>query len=53
MDRLTDSSKYTGAHKQRFDADGKGLGKEGREDIDDNDGYVSGYQNKDTYDKKN
>jgi hypothetical protein len=22
--RLTDTSKYTGAHKERFDADGKG-----------------------------
>ena len=31
FDRLTDSSKYTGAHKHRFDADGKGRGKEGRD----------------------
>eukprot|EP01135_Chromosphaera_perkinsii_P001586 Nk52_evm56s207 gene=Nk52_evmTU56s207 len=31
--RLTDASKYTGAHKSRFDADGQGLGKAGREEI--------------------
>jgi len=31
VDRLTDASKYTGAHKQRFDKDGKGLGKQGRD----------------------
>ena len=24
VDRMTDTSKYTGAHKSRFDADGKG-----------------------------
>jgi len=29
--RLTDTSQYTGSHKQRFDADGKGKGMEGRE----------------------
>lgn len=52
VDRLTDTSKYTGAHKERFDASGKGKGIEGREDIADNSGYTSGYKNKDTYDKK-
>jgi hypothetical protein len=31
--RLTDTSKYTGAHKQRFNEDGTGKGKAGREDI--------------------
>jgi len=31
VDRLTDPSKYTGAHKARFDKDGKGLGKQGRD----------------------
>lgn len=30
-DRLTDSSTYTGAHKYKFDADGHGLGKAGRD----------------------
>lgn len=32
LDRLTDTSKYGGTHKQRFTADGKGRGKEGREE---------------------
>lgn len=52
VDRLTDTSKYTGAHKQRFDESGKGRGIEGREDVNDNSGYVTGYKEKDTYDKK-
>lgn len=30
MQRLTDTSKYGGTHKQRFTPDGKGKGKEGR-----------------------
>ena len=30
--KLTDTSKYTGTHKNRFDETGKGLGKEGRHD---------------------
>ncbi|XP_044254984.1 tubulin polymerization-promoting protein homolog [Tribolium madens] len=50
VDRLTDTSKYTGAHKERFDAEGKGKGIGGREDLADNQGYVSGYKGKDTYD---
>ncbi|TKR92175.1 hypothetical protein L596_006880 [Steinernema carpocapsae] len=49
--RLTDHTKYTGAHKERFDAEGKGKGKAGREDVKDNTGYVGAYKNKDTYDK--
>lgn len=28
--RMTDTSKYTGAHKARFDKQGKGRGKAGR-----------------------
>ncbi|KAF7268955.1 hypothetical protein GWI33_017984 [Rhynchophorus ferrugineus] len=52
VDRLTDTSKYTGAHKERFDESGKGKGKEGREDVAEDSGYVSGYKNKDTYDSK-
>ena len=39
--RLTDASKYGGTHKQRFDSDGKGRGKAGREDAK-GDGYVNG-----------
>lgn len=49
-DRLTDTSKYGGTHKQRFDDEGKGRGKSGRADAK-GDGYVSGYKHKDSYDK--
>lgn len=52
VDRLTDTSKYTGSHKQRFDETGKGKGIAGRKDIADTSGYVSGYKDKDTFDKK-
>jgi len=31
LSRLTDTSKYTGAHKARFDKDGKGMGAAGRD----------------------
>ncbi|KAK2585873.1 hypothetical protein KPH14_010465 [Odynerus spinipes] len=51
VDRLTDVSKYTGSHKQRFDQSGKGKGIAGRKDLPDQSGYVQGYQNKDTYNK--
>lgn len=50
VDRLTDTSKYTGSHKERFDATGKGKGIAGRRNLVDGSGYVSGYQHKDTYD---
>jgi len=33
FDKLTDSSQYTGSHKQRFDADGKGRGLAGRDSL--------------------
>lgn len=49
--RLTDTSKYTGSHKQRFDEAGKGKGMAGRKDLVDQSGYVSGYGHKNTYDK--
>jgi hypothetical protein len=51
VDRLTDTSKYTGIHKQRFDETGKGKGIAGRKDVVDASGYVSGYQNKDSFGK--
>ncbi|CAK1556290.1 unnamed protein product [Leptosia nina] len=51
VDRLTDTSKYTGSHKQRFDDTGKGKGIAGRKDLVDGSGYVTGYQHKDTYNK--
>ncbi len=50
--RLTDVKKYTGSHKERFDADtGKGKGKAGRADDKDSSGYVSAYKAKGSYDK--
>lgn len=52
MSRLTDTSKYTGTHKERFDESGKGKGIAGREEKTDNSGYVSGYKGAGTYDKK-
>merc|ERR1719192_183424 len=51
VDRLTDTSKYGGAHKQRFNSDGTGRGKEGRVDPK-SDGYVAGYKNKKGADAK-
>jgi hypothetical protein len=51
LDRLTDSSKYGGTHRQRFDPNGKGKGKEGREEVAANDGYVSGSKIKTKKDK--
>eukprot|EP01067_Filipodium_phascolosomae_P000062 Filipodium_phascolosomae@DN1046_c0_g1_i1.p1 len=33
FDRLTDASKYGGAHKERFGEDGKGKGMAGRENV--------------------
>lgn len=51
VDRLTDTNKYTGTHKERFDESGKGKGIEGREDVADNSGYVQNYKGQGTYDK--
>lgn len=45
-DRLTDTSKYTGSHKNRFDSDGKGKGIQGRNDVASADGYVQGFKTK-------
>ena len=63
VDRLTDTSKYTGSHKERFDESGKGRGLEGRDSpakgggmaagsVASQAGYVSGYKHEGTYDKK-
>ncbi|RXM33537.1 Tubulin polymerization-promoting protein family member 3 [Acipenser ruthenus] len=52
VDRLTDASKYTGSHKERFDESGKGKGKGGREDLVENTGYVGSYKNAGTYHEK-
>ncbi len=54
VDRLTDTAKYTGSHKERFDETGKGKGLEGRDTAmatGTQDGYVSGYKNEGTYKK--
>ncbi|KAK2500476.1 hypothetical protein MC885_016385 [Smutsia gigantea] len=53
VSRLTDTSQYTGTHKERFDESGKGKGITGRKDMTDSSGYVSGYKGAGTYDKKN
>ncbi|MEE6507619.1 hypothetical protein FKM82_027462 [Ascaphus truei] len=52
VSRLTDVSKFTGSHKERFDTSGKGRGKAGREDLVDQTGYVPGYKHAGTYDQK-
>lgn len=51
VERLTDTSKYTGTHKERFDESGKGKGLAGREDLTDNSGYVGAYKGAGTYDR--
>ncbi|KAK7501006.1 hypothetical protein BaRGS_00007886 [Batillaria attramentaria] len=52
VDRLTDTSKYTGAHKERFDASGRGKGIDGREVRVENKGYVGNYKGEGSYDAK-
>ncbi|KAJ4923314.1 hypothetical protein JOQ06_016436 [Pogonophryne albipinna] len=52
VDRLTDTTKYTGAHKERFDESGKGKGKVGRADVPDDSGYVGAYKGSGSYDEK-
>ncbi|XP_069460437.1 tubulin polymerization-promoting protein family member 3-like [Ambystoma mexicanum] len=52
VERLTDPSKYTGSHKERFDETGKGKGKSGRETVVENTGYVGAYKHAGTYDAK-
>ena len=51
VERLTDTSKYTGSHKERFDASGKGKGIEGRRDVVNDTGYVAAFKDKLTIDK--
>ncbi|KAJ3592802.1 hypothetical protein NHX12_005141 [Muraenolepis orangiensis] len=52
VDRLTDSSRFTGSHKERFDSSGRGRGREGREELVENTGYVGAYRNAGTYQEK-
>ncbi|KAJ3111097.1 hypothetical protein HDU96_005987 [Phlyctochytrium bullatum] len=49
--RLTDTSKYTGSHKERFDANGKGRGVAGRADLVAVDGSTSSATRDHTVDK--
>uniref|UniRef100_H0WVY9 Tubulin polymerization promoting protein family member 2 n=1 Tax=Otolemur garnettii TaxID=30611 RepID=H0WVY9_OTOGA len=44
VDHLTDTSKYTSSHKERFDESGKGKGIAGRKETTDNSGCVSDYK---------
>ncbi|KAJ3598614.1 hypothetical protein NHX12_002119 [Muraenolepis orangiensis] len=52
VSRLTDTTKFTGSHKERFDHSGRGKGKAGRVDVVDTSGYVSGYKHAGSYEKK-
>ena len=63
VNRLTDSSKYTGTHKHRFDDTGRGRGLEGRDapakgasmspaTVGGQAAYVTGYKHEGTYGKK-
>ncbi|XP_014777243.1 tubulin polymerization-promoting protein family member 2 isoform X1 [Octopus bimaculoides] len=52
VDKLTDVSGYTGTHKERFDAEGKGKGIEGRVNLQDESGYVGNYKGAGTFDEK-
>ena len=49
---MTDTTQYTGSHKERFDAEGKGKGLTGREDLHDGSGYVGAYKGAGSYDNK-
>ena len=62
VDRLTDTSLYTGSHKQRFDEEGKGKGLAGRDStpkgsgscsplVSGREGYVAAYKGDGTYNK--
>ncbi|XP_076009912.1 tubulin polymerization-promoting protein [Genypterus blacodes] len=52
VSRLTDTTKFTGSHKERFDNSGRGKGKAGRVDLVDTSGYVAGYKHRGSYEKK-
>ena len=51
VDRMTDTTLYTGSHKERFDESGKGKGLEGRVDAVATSGYVGNYKGEGSYDK--
>ena len=49
---MTNTTQYTGSHKERFDESGHGKGKEGRVESVKNTGYVGNYKGDGTYDEK-
>ena len=60
VERMTDTTLYTGLHKERFDDEGKGLGLVGRDHaskgqghipalVMDQPGYVAAYKSAGTY----
>ena len=52
VEKMTDTSQYTGSHQARFDSSGKGKGIEGRTTKVDSSGYVGAYKGSGTYGKK-
>uniref|UniRef100_H2Z4T4 Tubulin polymerization-promoting protein family member 3 n=1 Tax=Ciona savignyi TaxID=51511 RepID=H2Z4T4_CIOSA len=52
VEKMTDTSQYTGSHKERFGADGKGKGLDGRVDQVDGSGYVGNYKGAGSYEEK-
>uniref|UniRef100_A0A8C6AU27 Tubulin polymerization promoting protein n=1 Tax=Monodon monoceros TaxID=40151 RepID=A0A8C6AU27_MONMO len=52
VSRLTDTTKFTGSHKECFDPSRRGKGRAGRMDLVDESGYVPGYKHAGTYDQK-
>ncbi|XP_041353969.1 tubulin polymerization-promoting protein family member 2-like isoform X1 [Gigantopelta aegis] len=51
VEHMTDTTLYTGSHRERFDESGHGRGAEGRVDIVSTSGYVENYRGEGTYDK--
>jgi len=52
VDHLTDTTHYTGTHKERFDESGHGRGIAGRSDAVENTGYVQGFKGHKEEEKK-
>ncbi|XP_078735848.1 tubulin polymerization-promoting protein family member 3-like [Lampetra fluviatilis] len=52
VSRLTDASRFTGSHRERFDEAGRGRGRAGREEAVDPSGYVASYRGAGTYHDK-
>ncbi|XP_032830371.2 tubulin polymerization-promoting protein family member 2-like isoform X2 [Petromyzon marinus] len=52
VSRLTDASRFTGSHRERFDEAGRGRGRAGREEEVDASGYVASYKGAGSYHDK-